>query len=658
MDKNFTDSAFEELTLEKLLEYEVLKGERTNLRKAFVSMLNQSEMDGDAGYAQMVLETSVIILEDMGLGPESVKCLMLKNVAEGGAMSPARIESEFGKPVWGLIEGIRKFERLDTKKYSTNTENFIGLLLTLSDDLRVLLIRLGMRLHDMRHLSDYPAEKQKLITGETQALFIPIAHRLGLYQVKNELEDRFMRFTDPLTYDLIERKLRETKADRDQYSDDFIRPIEKQLVEHGFDCEIKSRIKSIPSIRRKMLVQKVDFEKVYDLFAIRVILKNTVENEASDCWKVYSLITDIYTPNPRRLRDWISFPKQTGYESLHTTVIGPEGRWVEVQIRTRRMDEIAEKGFAAHWKYKAGKKAQTMDVLYTEIRGLLEKPQQTSVERSISREKKALYTDEIFVFTPKGDLKKLKSGYSVLDFAFEIHSEIGSTCTGAIVNGKMVPLKHVLQNGDMVKILTSKSQKPNPGWLDIAKSPRNLARIKHALKMETYREADYGKEIIKNKVTQLGYEFTDPLVNKLAAYFGCETILELYQRFGEGRTDQSKIKKALLEPGPGIPAAPAREETFPERVSGMMAGKEDFVIIDPKIKSLHYQFARCCNPAPGEQIYAFVSVTQGIKIHKTTCSNAREMITRYPYRVLEARWKKVADPLPEQTPVKTPPTKV
>jgi GTP pyrophosphokinase len=638
----YTDPAFDELSLEQLLDYEQLKGEKTNLRRAFAAMLNQSARDDFPGYAQMVLETARIILDEMSLGPESVKCLMLKNLSDTGFLSPEKIENEYGAPVRGLIEGIHKLERLDTKKYSTNSENFIGLLLTLSDDIRVLLIRLGMRVYDMRHLSEYPHEKQTVIAGETQALFIPIAHRLGLYQIKNELEDRVMQFNDAATYHVIESKLRDTKSDRDKYTAEFIKPIEKELLDNGFDCELKSRVKSIPSIRRKMLTQKVEFEKVYDLFAIRIILNKTVENDAADCWKIYSLVTDIYTPNPRRLRDWISFPKPTGYESLHTTVIGPEGRWVEVQIRTRRMDEVAEKGYAAHWKYKSGNKSQSRDLLYAGIRELLEKSVQNAPEKSFNREKKSLYTDEIFIFTPKGDLKRLKSGYSVLDFAFEIHSEIGSTCTGAIVNGKMVPLKHILQNGDMVKVLTSKTQKPNPGWLEIVKSPRNIARIKHALKMEAYKEADFGKEIIKNKVIQLGYEFADPLVNKLAAYFGCENIMELYQRFGEGKTDLSKIKKALLVPDPGLISDQVKEETFPERISGVMAGKEDFVIIDPKIKSLHYEFARCCSPSPGSSIFAFVSVSQGIKIHKTTCTNAHQMITRYPYRVLEARWKELS----------------
>jgi len=639
MKNTSTTEEYPEVTLEQLLGYEELQGERTTLRKAFAVMLNQSERDQDPGYAGMVLETSQIIIEEMGLGRESVKCVMLKNIVDKGILTPEQIEADYGKQVLALIAGIHKLERIDTKKYDTNKENFIGLLVTLSDDIRVLLIRLGMRLYDMRHLSGYTEEKQKLITGETQALFIPIAHRLGLYKIKNELEERVMRFFDPQTYALIDQKLHETQADRDHYTDDFIQPIRARLSEHGFDCELKSRVKSIPSIRRKMITQKVDFEKVYDLFAIRIILNSNVENDAADCWKIYSLVTDIYTPNPRRLRDWISFPKATGYESLHTTVIGPEGRWVEVQIRTRRMDEIAEKGFAAHWKYKSGGKTEAKADLYAGIRELLEKTGHNSLERSVSREKKELYTDEIFIFTPKGDLKKLKSGYTILDFAFEIHSEVGSTCTGAIVNGKMVPLKHILENGDTVKIITSKSQKPNPGWLDIVKSPRNLARIKHALKMEAYKESEVGKEIIKNKMTQLGFEFVDVQINKLVVYFGCESILDLYQRFGEGKADLSKIKKALLVPDPGVVPVPAREETFPERISGVMAGKEDYVIIDPQIKSLHYEFAKCCKPAPGSPIFAFVSILQGIKIHRTTCPNARQMVTHYPYRILEARWK-------------------
>ncbi|HNY01836.1 MAG TPA: TGS domain-containing protein [Bacteroidales bacterium] len=639
---NFTLHIDNDFTLDRLLSHEALAGERTDIRKAFASMLNPRGGPGEPGYAAMVLETAFILLDEMGLGADPVKCIILKEQFDRGWLDAAAIDREHGKPVRELLEGIRRLEELDTKKYSSNAENFIGLLLTLPGDIRILLIRLGMRLFDMRHLAEYPRPKQELIAGETKALFIPIAHRLGLYRIKNELEDREMHFSDPENYHLIQEKLRDTEEVRDHYAALFIRPISERLAKEGFDCEILSRVKSIPSIRRKMAAQKVEFEKVYDLFAIRVILNHTIENEAADCWKIYSLVTDTYTPNPRRLRDWISFPKPTGYESLHTTVIGPEGRWVEVQIRTRRMDEIAEKGYAAHWKYKQGVKAEAREEFYAGIRSMLEKPLRSSPGEAPSREKRVLYTDEIFIFTPQGDLKRMKAGYSVLDFAYEIHSEVGSTCTGAIVNGKMVPLRHILSNGDKVKILTSKNQKPNPGWLEIAKSPRNLARIKHALKMETYREADYGKEIIRNKVIQLGHEFTDSIINRLADWFGCDNIMELYQRFGEGKADPLKIKKALEEKAAEpAPAATKEEVSFPARVSDMMAGREDFVVIDPSIKSLHYQFARCCNPVPGQPIFAFVSVTQGIRIHQTTCRNARQLITRYPYRVMEARWRAI-----------------
>jgi GTP pyrophosphokinase len=325
---------------------------------------------------------------------------------------------------------------------------------------------------------------------------------------------------------------------------------------------------------------------------------------------------------------------------LHTTVIGPEGRWVEVQIRTSRMDDIAEKSVAAHWRYKSGEKIKEGTDFYAYIREILEKPDKTGTESDTTREKKELYSDEIFVFTPKGDLKKLKAGYTILDFAYEIHSEIGSSCTGAIVNGVMVPLKHVLNNGDTVKILTSKSQKPKHNWLEFVRSPRVVVRIKHALKMETYKEAEAGKEIVRNKVLQLGLEFNDLITNKLVASFSCENVLDLYQKFGEGKLDPLRIKKVLIEPEPEKEhPLPKKEESFGGRISDVLSGKQDFILIDKDINFIHYQFASCCNPIPGDKIFAFVSVSQGIRIHKTNCNNAKDLVTRYPYRILEARWK-------------------
>jgi GTP pyrophosphokinase len=628
-------------SLEHLLSFPFSAEEKEKITRAFGLAEEHFRKEKKPEMIPVLAEVAGINLAELNLSAESVLAVLLKELTPL-EISGEHVIKEFGKTVWELISGLQKIDRLDTAKYTSHAENFIKLLLTLSDDIRVILISLGQRLQEMRHISDLPVEKQTRLAGETALLYVPLVHRIGLYRIKTELEDLVMRFSEPGIYLQIRQKIQETQRDRDRYTSEFIRPIAEQLKENGFVCEIKSRVKSIPSIHRKIIAQKVEFDKVYDLFAIRIIIDNTLENEKADCWKVYSLVTDIYTPNPRRLRDWISFPKSTGYESLHTTVIGPEGKWVEVQIRTRHMDDIAEKSIAAHWKYKSDGKAGGQTVFYAAIREMLENPVPSSPEMDISREKKDLYRDEIFIFTPKGDLKRLKAGYTVLDFAFEVHTDIGATCTGAIVNGIMVPLKHVLTNGDTVKILTSKNQKPSHNWLEFVKSPRVQTRIRHALKMETYKDSDAGKEILKNKVTALGMEFTDLVINKLVEYFGCENYLDLYQRFGEGKLDPLKIKKALTEPETKVlPGVLPKEESFPERISEVISGKKDFIIIDKKIDSIHYEFARCCGPIPGDNIFAFVSVTQGIRIHKTTCPNAHDLISRYPYRIIEARWKAV-----------------
>jgi GTP diphosphokinase / guanosine-3',5'-bis(diphosphate) 3'-diphosphatase len=635
------DTFVPEKQLEQLFSSEMLAGTEENIRQVYELADEYSRKEKKPELISNPLEVARILVSELNLSVEPVLAVFLKQLSPE-VITGEQIEKEFGKPVFEIVTGLQKIDRMVTSKYRSNAENFIKLLLTISGDIRVILIALGQRLSDLRNIYEFPAEKQKQLVGEISLLYVPLAHRIGLYRIKTEMEDHVMRYCDPSTYQLIEQKLKETQKDRDRYTSEFIRPIAERLKEIGFTCDIRSRVKSILSIHRKMVTQKVDFEKVYDIFAIRIILDNTIENEKADCWKVYSLVTDIYTPNPRRLRDWISFPKSTGYESLHTTVIGADGRWVEVQIRTRRMDDIAEKSIAAHWKYKSGVKTDQQTDFYASIREMLENPIPESSEANISREKRELYRDEIFIFTPKGDLKKLKAGYTVLDFAFEVHTDIGASCTGAIVNGTMVPLKYVLKNGDTVKILTTKSQKPSHNWLEFVQSPRVQARIRHALKMETYKESDAGKEILRNKVTGLGFEFTDLVINKLVDYFGCENYLDLYHRFGEGKLDPLKIKKALTEPEPQLqPGSLPKEESFPDRISDVISGKKDFIVIDKKIDSIHYVFARCCNPIPGDNIFAFVSVSQGIRIHKTNCPNAHELITRYPYRVLEARWKAV-----------------
>jgi GTP diphosphokinase / guanosine-3',5'-bis(diphosphate) 3'-diphosphatase len=630
-----------EKQLDFLLSSELLAGSEEKIRKAYDLVVAHSRKEKSPEMIPSALGLAGILTTELDLSAEPVMAVLLQEVFPGG-ISAGQVESGFGKPVLEIISGLQKIRNLDKAKYSSNTENFIQLLLTLSPDIRVILIALGQRLSDLRNITAFPSDKQKQLAGETSLLYVPLAHRIGLYRIKTEMEDRVMQHFDPETYRQIEQKLKETQKDRDRYTTEFIRPISDRLKENGFTCEIRSRTKSIPSIYRKIVTQKVEFEKVYDLFAIRIIIDQLLEGEKEDCWKVYSLVTDIYTPNPLRLRDWISFPKATGYESLHTTVIGPDGRWVEIQIRTRRMDDIAEKSIAAHWKYKSGGKTGGQTDFYASIREMLENPVSTSSEENISREKRELYRDEIFVFTPKGDLKKLKAGYTVLDFAYEVHTGIGGTCTGAIVNGTMVPLKHVLRNGDTVRILTSKNQKPSHNWLEFVKSSRVQARIRHALKMESYKEADAGKEILRNKVAGLGLEFTDIVVKRLVDYFNCDNYLDLYHRFGEGKLDPLKIKKALAETEPKeTPGNLSKEESFPERISDVISGKKDFIVIDKKIDSVHYVFAQCCNPIPGDKIFAFVSVMQGIRIHKTNCPNAHELITRYPYRVMEARWKTV-----------------
>ncbi len=638
---NVSEKNNTEEKLQNILQTEQLAGTEEIIKKAFLHLIDFSIKTNQPERVDTALDVCAIALHELNLATDSTASILLKNVVESSAISREECVKDFGEPVFHIISGLQKIELLDTTKYHSNAENFIKLLLTISDDIRVILVRLAELMNKLRHLEKYPPEQQQVIAGEASLLYLQIAHRLGLYKIKTEIEDRVMKFFKKNIYEDIEQKIKETQKDRDKYIHDFIAPIEKGLKEFGLDCEIKGRVKSIPSIWKKMQTQKVNFERVYDLFAIRIIVDKIQENEKADCWKVYSIVTDLYQPNPRRLRDWISYPKTTGYESLHTTVIGPEGKWVEVQIRTTRMDDVAERGFAAHWKYKNAYNKNTQTDWFAEVRRLLENSDHTTHEKGFSEAKQALYTDEIFIFTPKGDLKRLKTGYTVLDFAFEIHSEVGSTCTGAIVNDKIVQLKHVLQNGDKVKILTSKNQKPSHDWLDFVKSSRTIAKIKHVLKMENYKDSDQGKEIIKNKVTQLGIEFNHQVIDKLITYFKCENFLELYQLFGEGKLDALKIKKALAEPDEEEKIVTEfNNESFSDRISGIQAGKENYLIIDNSVDMVHYQFARCCNPILGDKIFAFVSVTQGIKIHKTNCKNAKDLITRYPYRVLEAQWKK------------------
>ncbi len=551
-----------------------------------------------------------------------------------------------------IIDGLLKIPCLNFEKIKKQSNNLINFLLTVTGDVRAVLIMLAVQIYKMREISKLPDDEQKKIVLQTTQLFAPLAHRIGLYKIKTELEETAMKYEHRKMYHFIANKLIETKAERDDYIVNFIEPIKKDLEKAGFDIDIKGRPKSIFSIWKKMQKQKVKFEEVYDLFAIRIIIKSIKvnfdkednsekkrnkkikEKEKELCWQVYSIVTNSYRPNTKRLRDWISFPKQSAYESLHTTVMGINNKWVEIQIRTKRMDEIAEKGPAAHWKYKNTKKTDNSEWLL-KIREAIENPIFVN-QNNDDETKSAMYSNEIFVFTPKGDLKGLKDGYTVLDFAFSIHTKIGNTCSGAVINGSIKPLTYEPKNGDLVKILTSKNKQPNDSWLKIVKSKRARSKIKRALKEKVFRYSKNGKEIIKQKLAQLRKEFTEDNIRKLVKYFNTKTALELYQQFGENKIDSLKISKAFVdETEKQEHELKEIKEFFTEQ---KITTANDVLIIDNNLSSINYEFAKCCNPIPGDYIFGFVTVSKGTKIHRRSCPNASDMMRRYPYRVLKVMW--------------------
>ena len=543
-------------------------------------------------------------------------------------------QKQFGEEVCGILSGILKIPEFNEEKLKTQNENHIKLLVTLSGDVRAIIILLAEHLLKIRHLKDISDPESYKNATEVQYLYSPVAHRIGLYKIKTEMEETCLKFFEYDTYRSIADKLQITKEERDEYIKAFIEPLKKKFEKSGLKVSIKGRPKSISSIRQKMKKQNIDVDGIYDLFAIRVIIDSEPENEKTDCWKVYSLITEEYKPNPFRLRDWISVPKSSGYESLHTTVIGPEGRWVEVQIRTERMDEVAEKGLAAHWKYKNGTDGQAGGNIFSKIREAIENP---DLSHKTSSEKKALYSDEIYIFTPDGDLKKMHKGDTVLDFAFSIHSQVGSKCNGAHVNGKFVSLKQKLQNGDTVKVLTANNQKPAAEWINIANNIRVKNRIRRIIEADNHRLAEIGKEIVRQKIEQADFVFNEVNVGKLSKFLGFERPVDFYQKVGEGGIDLHKIRAALT-PEQHSQTVLSDEKKHREAETD---GSTDYLIID-NLDTVGYTFAKCCKPLPGDKIFAFVTAGSGMKIHRYDCPNAKNILTRYPYRVVNAIWKKDA----------------
>lgn len=605
----------------------------------YISEKNKEKNLIDSNKLDHALAISKLGVEEINLESTAVISCFLFFCIEAKQIELGEIETIFGKETASIVSGLIRVPVIQLDKLSIQSENFIKLMLTISSDVRSILIKLAEMLYLLRKLKDETKAEQIKISSEISVLYAPIAHRLGLYAIKSEMEDLSMKYLHADIYKDIARKLEKTKANRNEYIEQFVLPLEKELKKTGIYYDIKGRPKSIFSIWNKMKKQDVDFEEVYDKFAIRVVIDSEPENEKAKCWQFYSIITDKYIPSPRRLRDWISSPKTSGYESLHITVIGPDQKWVEVQIRTGRMDEIAEKGHAAHWKYKENKDGKKKSDWLSKMREALEKPEK-DFETKQDKDKAKLYTDEIFIFTPDGDLRRLHKGYSVLDFAFSIHTGIGESCTGAIVNGKIETIKHQLKNGDEVKVLTSKNQKPKYEWLEIVKSFRAKAKIKRAIKAKVYKDSNIGKDAVKQKLTQLKIDFNDVNINLLAKYFDLKSALDFYQAIGSGKLDIHKIKKAFSK----ISDKQSEEKKYTEEELKIvkddirLKSKQDYLIIGNNLQTIDFQFAKCCNPIPGDKVFGFITVSKGTKIHKKSCPNAPDMLQRYAYRVVEAKW--------------------
>lgn len=623
----------------------VLKdGDAKIIKKAFnTSMEAHSGMRRRSGepYIFHPLEVAEICVSEIGLGTTSIVAALLHDVVEDTDYELDDIERLFGKKVAVIIDGLTKIAGVFDQGSSQQAENFRKMLLTLSDDVRVILIKLADRLHNMRTLESMPRNKQLKIANETIYLYAPLAHRLGLYAFKSELEDLYLKYSEPEVYNDIAGKINETRDSRNKFIRNFIKPIKDKLNSLGVDYEIKGRPKSIHSIWNKMKKQGVPFEEVFDLFAVRIILSVPYKDEKALCWQVYSLVTDYYQPNPDRLRDWISIPKANGYESLHTTVMSDTGRWVEVQVRTRRMDEIAEKGYAAHWKYKDGKVTDEtgLEMWISKVREILEQNDGNAIE-FVDDFRSNLYSDEVFVFTPKGDLRTLPQGATALDFAFDIHTEIGEHCLGAKVNQKLVPLNFELKNGDQVEILTSTKQKPNESWLQYVVSSKAKSKIKDALKEERKVFIDEGREIVKRKLKQLKIVYKQTVLEEIAHYFNVKSASDLLFLVGTGKIDHSLIKsfakseKTNTKPEGEVKGAKDVEE----KLSRVRKTDSDLLLLGEDLDIIDYKFAKCCNPIAGDDVFGFVTVSEGIKIHRTTCPNAAELLSNYGYRIIKAKW--------------------
>lgn len=619
----------------------VLKGNDAKLiKRAFTLALEaHKDMRRKSGepFIFHPLSVAEICVEEIGLGTTSIIAALIHDVVEDTDIELADVERMFGKKIAKIVDGLTKVSGVFEYGTSQQAENFRKMLFTLSEDVRVILIKLADRLHNMRTLESMPRNKQLKIASETIYLYAPLAHRLGLNAIKTELEDLYLRFTDEAVYNEINSKIDESKASRNKFIKQFVAPIKEELDRLKVEYEIKGRPKSIFSIYNKMRKQNIPYEEVYDLFAIRIIIDSPLEQEKNFCWQVYSIVTDYYTPNPDRLRDWISTPKANGYESLHTTVMAKNGHWVEVQIRTKRMDEIAEKGYAAHWKYKDSVSSQesNLEKWLVRVRETLEKQDTTALE-FVDDFRGNLFTEEIFVFTPRGELKTLPAGATALDFAFDIHTDIGARCIGAKVNQKLVPINHALKNGDQIEILTSSKQKPNEDWLRFVVTQKAKAKIKDLLKEAKRKLAEEGKEILLRKLKQLKVEPTPQTFDVMRSFFNVNSQLDLHVDVATGKIGLAELKR-FKDYKPEVPR-PRAEEHRKETEAPPKRLHEDILLIGEDMDVVEYKLAKCCTPIPGDEVFGFVTMNEGIKIHRTNCTNAPELLSNHGHRVIKAKW--------------------
>ena len=617
------------------------KGDKKMIRRAFeLALESHQDMRRKSGepYIYHPIAVAQIAAEEIGLGTTSIVCALLHDVVEDTDITLEDVEREFGKKVAKIIDGLTKISGVFDYNSSLQAENFRKMLLTLADDVRVILIKLADRLHNMRTMEFMPREKQLKIASETVYLYAPLAHRLGLYAMKSELEDLSMKYTETATYKYIAQRLNEKKTEREKFIKEFIDPIQKILDEQGLVAKVYGRPKSINSIWNKMRKKNIPFEEVYDLFAIRIILDSQIEQEKADCWKAYSIVTDFYRPNPDRLRDWISSPKFNGYESLHTTVMGPKGQWVEVQIRTERMNEIAEKGFAAHWKYKEAPNAESsgLDQWLQKVRELLNNPESNALD-FLDDFKMNLFSDEIFIFTPKGALMQLPANATALDFAFEIHSDLGAKCIGAKVNHKLVPLSYQLQNGDQVEIITSNKKTPKEDWLNFVITAKAKSKIKSSLKDEKRRIADEGREILDRKLKSLKIPSTIENINKITHFFKLHASQDFLYQIAKGGIDIGDLKD-YVNYEKNAEYKPFERTDPAEFVKKIKSEEVDTLLIGEDLQKIDYKLSTCCNPIPGDDVFGFVTVGEGIKIHRTNCPNATKLMSNFGYRIVKARW--------------------